>query len=150
MRPSVTINLQSRIDQYYHYKWALHGGVQGENNLFADLHPQLRNELMAAEVPPCDTVYRHRRRHVCCSCIRVATFLLTRPDKRFPTAPGICQTNVFTHVSAHVYTHVQTPFLDAAAPQRLIQPLTQPIVQCPMVCMPAFVTPYVHMCEHAC
>ena len=28
LRPSVSDDLQSRIDQYYHYKWALHGGVQ--------------------------------------------------------------------------------------------------------------------------
>ena len=53
LRPSVTEDLQARIDQFYHYKWALHGGVQGETNLFGDLHPKLRDELMAAE---CDEI----------------------------------------------------------------------------------------------
>ena len=49
LRPSVTEDLQSRIDQFYQYKWALHGGVQGEVNLFSDLHPHLRSELLEKE-----------------------------------------------------------------------------------------------------
>ena len=42
LRPSVTDDLQARIDQFYQYKWAMHGGVEGDQNLFDDLHPRLR------------------------------------------------------------------------------------------------------------
>ena len=53
LRKSVRPELVSRIDEFYHYKWATHGGVDGDTKLFADLHPQLRDELVAAE---CDEV----------------------------------------------------------------------------------------------